>query len=176
MKEKHADVVILKAPLGLFAHCFWHTCILQDRLPTPFGLVRSGVSPDHQDTKVCTHVSLSCDCEGLRFRLSYSNTCDERKTKAHFIVPPCQGPLADCVHYFTSTELPAAPPHTECDQPVHRARPRPKGHLFWECGVGQGREPAGAALLVQRGEPYCVVLQRIAKLRVCRSLALPLPS
>jgi hypothetical protein len=24
----------------------------QDRLPTPFGLVRSGVAPDHQDTKV----------------------------------------------------------------------------------------------------------------------------
>ena len=23
-----------------------------DRLPTPFGLVRSGVAPDHQDTKV----------------------------------------------------------------------------------------------------------------------------
>ncbi len=22
-----------------------------DRLPTPFGLVRSGVAPDHQDTK-----------------------------------------------------------------------------------------------------------------------------
>ena len=33
-------------------------CVLvhmQDRLPTPFGLVRSGVAPDHQDTKVgCT--------------------------------------------------------------------------------------------------------------------------
>jgi hypothetical protein len=25
---------------------------LQDRLPTPFGLVRSGVAPDHPDTKV----------------------------------------------------------------------------------------------------------------------------
>lgn len=24
---------------------------MQDRLPTPFGLVRSGVAPDHQDTK-----------------------------------------------------------------------------------------------------------------------------
>jgi hypothetical protein len=24
----------------------------QDRLPTPFGLVRSGVAPDHADTKV----------------------------------------------------------------------------------------------------------------------------
>jgi len=27
----------------------------QDRLPTPFGLVRSGVAPDHQDTKVGAH-------------------------------------------------------------------------------------------------------------------------
>ncbi|KXZ43745.1 hypothetical protein GPECTOR_81g194 [Gonium pectorale] len=27
-----------------------HVCVL-DRLPTPFGLVRSGVAPDHQDTK-----------------------------------------------------------------------------------------------------------------------------
>jgi hypothetical protein len=26
--------------------------IFQDRLPTPFGLVRSGVAPDHQETKV----------------------------------------------------------------------------------------------------------------------------
>ena len=24
-----------------------------DRLPTPFGLVRSGVAPDHPETKVC---------------------------------------------------------------------------------------------------------------------------
>ncbi len=30
---------------------------LQDRLPTPFGLVRSGVAPDHQATKVCDHGS-----------------------------------------------------------------------------------------------------------------------
>ena len=29
-------------------------CGPQDRLPTPFGLVRSGVAPDHQDTKVPT--------------------------------------------------------------------------------------------------------------------------
>lgn len=28
----------------------WHHT--QDRLPTPFGLVRSGVAPDHADTKV----------------------------------------------------------------------------------------------------------------------------
>lgn len=27
-------------------------CTMQDRLPTLFGLVRSGVAPDHQDTKV----------------------------------------------------------------------------------------------------------------------------
>ena len=27
-----------------------------DRLPTPYGLVRSGVAPDHPETKVC-------DCE-----------------------------------------------------------------------------------------------------------------
>jgi hypothetical protein len=25
----------------------------QDQLPTPFGLVRSGVAPDHPETKVC---------------------------------------------------------------------------------------------------------------------------
>jgi hypothetical protein len=24
-----------------------------DRMPTPFGLVRSGVAPDHPETKVC---------------------------------------------------------------------------------------------------------------------------
>ena len=29
-----------------------------DRLPTPFGLVRSGVAPDHQDTKVCPNKHL----------------------------------------------------------------------------------------------------------------------
>lgn len=28
-----------------------------DRLPTPFGLVRSGVAPDHQDTKVQVYCS-----------------------------------------------------------------------------------------------------------------------
>ena len=30
-----------------------------DRLPTPFGLVRSGVAPDHQDTKVSTNLHSS---------------------------------------------------------------------------------------------------------------------
>lgn len=30
------------------------TYSMQDRLPTPFGLVRSGVAPDHPDTKVTT--------------------------------------------------------------------------------------------------------------------------
>jgi len=29
-----------------------------DRLPTPFGLVRSGVAPDHPETKV--HILVSC--------------------------------------------------------------------------------------------------------------------
>ena len=30
----------------------WYDLAEQDRLPTPFGLVRSGVAPDHPDTKV----------------------------------------------------------------------------------------------------------------------------
>jgi NADPH-dependent glutamate synthase beta subunit-like oxidoreductase len=30
-------------------------CWVQDRLPTPFGLVRSGVAPDHPDTKAVTN-------------------------------------------------------------------------------------------------------------------------
>ena len=35
-----------------------------DRLPTPFGLVRSGVAPDHQDTKVAfTDVCAMPVCE-----------------------------------------------------------------------------------------------------------------
>lgn len=29
-----------------------------DRLPTPFGLVRSGVAPDHPETKVCPYFYL----------------------------------------------------------------------------------------------------------------------
>lgn len=29
-----------------------------DRLPTPFGLVRSGVAPDHPETKVCPFFNL----------------------------------------------------------------------------------------------------------------------
>lgn len=29
-----------------------------DRLPTPFGLVRSGVAPDHPETKVRTLITL----------------------------------------------------------------------------------------------------------------------
>ena len=35
-----------------------------DRLPTPFGLVRSGVAPDHQDTKVT-----SCSPSPVKDRL-----------------------------------------------------------------------------------------------------------
>jgi hypothetical protein len=39
-----------------------------DRLPTPFGLVRSGVAPDHPETKVrfffrlywCGHLEFEC--------------------------------------------------------------------------------------------------------------------
>jgi hypothetical protein len=35
-----------------------HKLILFDRLPTPFGLVRSGVAPDHPETKVSNHFVL----------------------------------------------------------------------------------------------------------------------
>lgn len=38
---------------------------MQDRLPTPFGLVRSGVAPDHADTKVCRFCPFM-QCTGTR--------------------------------------------------------------------------------------------------------------
>jgi hypothetical protein len=56
------------------------TCVLtnwlsggyQDRLPTPFGLVRTGVAPDHEDTKVS-----SCQASSvLRHKLQLGNQCD----------------------------------------------------------------------------------------------------
>jgi hypothetical protein len=37
-----------------------------DRLPTPFGLVRSGVAPDHPETKV----SISFCCLIVKFKFS----------------------------------------------------------------------------------------------------------
>lgn len=36
---------------------------LVDRLPTPFGLVRSGVAPDHQDSKVSLWLP---ECQGWK--------------------------------------------------------------------------------------------------------------
>lgn len=41
--------------------------VAQDRLPSPFGLVRSGVAPDHQDTKVrLRHLNLRLDWTYMR--------------------------------------------------------------------------------------------------------------
>jgi ferredoxin--NADP+ reductase len=41
-----------------------------DRLPTPYGLVRDGVAPDHQDTKAITaKYAKQADAGGSRFRL-----------------------------------------------------------------------------------------------------------
>ena len=47
-----------------------------DRLPTPFGLVRSGVAPDHQDTKVAfTDVRAMPVCELITMhRLIFKQT------------------------------------------------------------------------------------------------------
>ena len=49
-----------------------------DRLPTPFGLVRSGVAPDHQDTKVAFTDVVPClpaSYLWCTYFLSDSNAC-----------------------------------------------------------------------------------------------------
>lgn len=65
-QKVHVDIVVIlngKAPS--ISTCFecveqTHIDLLQDRLPTPFGLVRSGVAPDHPDTKVVMIQCGSC--------------------------------------------------------------------------------------------------------------------
>ena len=58
-----------------------------DRLPTPFGLVRSGVAPDHQDTKVCPNCRL-----------------------VFFICSRVEGGAADCCSTAKPASFPQLPP------------------------------------------------------------------
>ena len=59
-------------PLACHADARTHRLLLlsQDRLPTPFGLVRSGVAPDHQDVKVweagCGSEEAGCAIQGCQ--------------------------------------------------------------------------------------------------------------
>jgi hypothetical protein len=45
--------------------------ILQERLPTPFGLVRTGVAPDHEDTKA----SMPTGCQACQLVVASSSFC-----------------------------------------------------------------------------------------------------
>ena len=55
-----------------------------DRLPTPFGLVRSGVAPDHQDTKVCPNCRLICS----RVEGGAVDCCSTAKPASFAQLPP----------------------------------------------------------------------------------------
>lgn len=55
-------------PLPLPVHPF------QDRLPSPFGLVRSGVAPDHQDTKVGVHQGVARAVWHMQARMQARST------------------------------------------------------------------------------------------------------
>ncbi|MER5949870.1 FAD-dependent oxidoreductase [Streptomyces sp. NPDC001904] len=76
LAEGELSVAVVGAgPAGLFAadELLRHPGVrvtVHDRLPTPYGLARAGVAPDHQDTKQVTELFRTIESQpGFRYRL-----------------------------------------------------------------------------------------------------------
>lgn len=79
--------------------------MLQDALPTPFGLVRSGVAPDHADTKARWHALAPCAQDPVATSMhARMHTC--RLAPASRAVTCLQSPCAP----LPRSPLPSAPP------------------------------------------------------------------
>ncbi|MGW8380622.1 FAD-dependent oxidoreductase [Streptomyces sp. ODS28] len=76
--------VVGAGPAGLYAadELLQHpgvTVDVYDRLPTPYGLVRAGVAPDHQDTKQITRLFRAIEAQpGFSYRLNVEVGADVR--------------------------------------------------------------------------------------------------
>ena len=110
-----------------------------DRLPTPYGLVRAGVAPDHQDTKAVTDLFARIESQpGFRYRLGVEVgtdvTHDQLASRYHAVVYAVGAsgsrslgiegedlagslPATDVVAWYN-----AHPDNHELDVPLHHER------------------------------------------------------
>ncbi|MCX3058207.1 FAD-dependent oxidoreductase [Streptomyces beihaiensis] len=96
--------VVGAGPAGLFAadELLRHPGVrvtVYDRLPTPYGLVRAGVAPDHQDTKRVTELFRAIESQpGLTYRLGVEVGTDVHHAdllRAHHAVIHAVGAATD---------------------------------------------------------------------------------
>ena len=92
-----------------------------DKLPTPFGLVRAGVAPDHQNTKGVTRIFEQISCA-----IAVSRSISMSKSASIFRMPSCWSTTMPCctpsVHRTTAG---STSPGWSCREPAPPPRPWP---------------------------------------------------